>query len=180
MSISTRRGDDGSTSLAYGRRVSKTDPRVAAYGTVDELSAVIGVARASAQKADLGELLHSFQKDLLRLGAWLAVAEEDRETAEARSKTVPIGDDDVGRLDALVKQLEERSGTFRGFVQPGETLLSAHLHHARTVCRRAERAIVAMVEAGFPCKTEPLHYMNRLSDLLWLLAEQDAAARHAD
>ncbi len=180
MSISTRRGDDGTTSLAYGRRVSKTDPRVTAYGSVDELSAVIGVARASAQKADLRELLHSFQVDLLRLGAWLAVAHEDLEKAHAKSKTTPIGEDDVIRLDALVNELEARTGSFEGFVQPGETLFSAQLHHARTVCRRAERAIVAMNEAGFPCRREPLHYMNRLSDLLWLLAEQDAGAKNAD
>jgi cob(I)alamin adenosyltransferase len=168
MSIATRGGDDGTTGLAFNRRVSKNHPRVRAYGAIDEFSAAIGLARASDPNPKHKEIILGVQKDLLRIMAVLAVGNEDREKMGARYH--PIGAADVERLDALVKELEARTPPFKDWVLPGDDLWSAHLHHARAVCRRAEREIIAARDAGNVVDADLVHYINRLSDICWLLA----------
>src|SRR5690606_22646905 len=138
-------GDDGSTALAHNRRVRKTHPRVEAYGTVDELSAAMGVARACAQAEALKDFLRSVQADLLQLGGALAV--DDADVGKGR-KSVEIVGEDVARLDEKVAELESHLPPLRSFVLPGESLLSAHLHLARTICRRTERRVVELAETG--------------------------------
>ncbi|MFA5257489.1 MAG: cob(I)yrinic acid a,c-diamide adenosyltransferase [Opitutales bacterium] len=171
MSISTRGGDDGTTALAFNRRVSKTHPRVRAYGAVDEFASAIGLARAFLPDAFRKETILDIQKDLLRIMAMLAVDNEDKSRMGPRYN--PIGPDDVARLDSLVMTLEERSPPFTGWVLPGDDPATAHLHHARTVCRRAEREIVAAMEAGHEVEPELMRYVNRLSDVCWLLARDE-------
>ncbi len=168
MSISTRGGDDGTTALAFNRRVSKTHPRVRAYGAVDEFASAIGLARAFAAKPEHGQMILSIQKDLLRIMAMLAVDNDDKARMGPRYR--PIASEDVERLDAIVKDLEARTPPFRDWVLPGDCPASAHLHHARTVCRRAEREIVAAMEAGHMVEADLLQYVNRLSDVCWLIA----------
>jgi cob(I)alamin adenosyltransferase len=168
MSIATRTGDDGTTSLAFNKRVSKTHLRVKAYGAVDEFSTVIGLARAYAKNQKIAEIILQIQKDLLRVMSILAVDNEDR--AKTGSRYNPINDDDLKRLDDLVAELEKTTPPFTGWVLAGDDPASAHLHHARTVCRRAEREIIAAKEAGHIVDEGVLKYMNRLSDVCWLLA----------
>jgi cob(I)alamin adenosyltransferase len=168
MSIATRGGDGGATALAFNRRVSKTHPRVRAYGAVDEFSAALGLARAHAKNPAHKEMLLHIQKDLLRVMAMLAVDNADRDKMVQRYNLV--GADDVAFLDGLVAELEKRTPPFTGWVLPGDNLACAHLHYARTVCRRAEREIVAAMEAGHAVEPELLKYVNRLSDVCWLIA----------
>lgn len=168
MSISTRGGDDGTTALAFNRRVSKTHPRVCAYGAIDEFSAAIGLARAFLSKQEHKEIILSVQKDLLRVMSMLAVANEDKRRMGPRYR--PIVEADVERLDEVVKTLEARVPPFRDWVLPGADPATAHLHYSRTVCRRAEREIVAAMDAGHEVETDLLRYINRLSDVCWLIA----------
>ena len=168
MSIATRTGDDGTTSLAFNRRVSKTHPRVKAYGAVDEFSSVIGLARAFAKNPRHSEIILQIQKDLLRVMAVLAVGDEDRDKIGPRYQ--PIGDVEITHLDNLVTELEKTTPPFTGWALAGDDPASAHLHHARTVCRRAEREIVAAREAGNVIDAAAIKYMNRLSDVCWLLS----------
>jgi cob(I)alamin adenosyltransferase len=168
MSIATRGGDDGTTALAFNRRVSKNHPRVRAYGAVDEFSSVIGLARAFATKPEQKEIILHVQKDLLRIMSMLAVDNEDK--AKIGPRYNPIKPEDVAWLDGLVKELEAHTPPFTGWVLPGDDTASAHLHHARTVCRRAEREIIAARDAGHVVEEDLLHYINRLSDVCWLLA----------
>lgn len=168
MSISTRGGDDGSTALAFNRRVTKTHPRVRAYGAIDEFSAAIGLARAFSAKEEHKKIIISVQKDLLRIMSMLAVANEDKTRMGPRYR--PIIEEDVERLDTLVKEMEARVPPFRDWVLPGADPETAHLHYSRTVCRRAEREIVAAMEAGNEVEIDLLRYVNRLSDICWLLA----------
>lgn len=170
MSISTGTGDDGSTGLMFNRRVLKSSLRVEAYGTVDELNAHLGVARASLE-GEVGSLLLAIQKNLVVLMGELAVAEEDAERYRA-SAHPKMSDGMLGILDEAVKGIESRSVRFEGWATPGGTLAAAHLDVARTVCRRAEREVVRLGEGG---AVNPLiiRYLNRLADLLWLMAREE-------
>jgi cob(I)alamin adenosyltransferase len=172
MSISTRGGDDGTTALAFNRRVSKTHPRVRAYGAVDELSSAIGLARAFDPKPVHKEIILHIQKDLLRIMAMLAVDNEDKQKMGPRYQ--PITMEDVAWLDGLVSDLEKTTPPFTGWVLPGDDPATAHLHHARTVCRRAEREIIVAKELGHVTEPELLKYINRLSDVCWLVARDGA------
>lgn len=174
MSISTRRGDSGSTSLAFGKAISKAHPRVEAYGTVDELGSTLGVARASSSSEQLQTLITGVQKNLLTIGAMLATADEDRDRAKRPGTT--LTDAALQELDSAVADLEARVPPLRQFVLPGDTLISAYLHVSRTVCRRAERRVAALSEAGSEIEPIILKYLNRLSDVLWLLAREDEEA----
>jgi cob(I)alamin adenosyltransferase len=169
MSIVTKTGDQGTTALMYNRRVSKCHPRVEAYGAVDELNAAIGLARASADQAFVGDSLLEIQKGLVGLMGELATAIEDlpRYLKDGFSHVTP---DMTAGLDALVKTIEAREIRFRGWATPGGSLAAAALDVARTVCRRAERRVCALHESGQLGNSEILIYLNRLSDLLWLLA----------
>lgn len=169
MSIITKTGDDGTTALMYGRRVSKNHPRVEAYGAVDELNAALGLARAMADENFIRENLLAIQKDLVALMGELAVAPEDssRYTKDGYSVVTPQM---TAKLDALVRGIEAQNVNFKGWATPGATMNSAALDVARTVCRRAERRWCILKETCEPLNPEILIYLNRLGDLLWLFA----------
>ncbi|HEV8422926.1 MAG TPA: cob(I)yrinic acid a,c-diamide adenosyltransferase [Chthoniobacterales bacterium] len=169
MSIATKTGDAGETSLMYGRRVAKTDPRVEAYGCVDELNAALGLARAADNESLVSEQILSIQKELITVMGELATAPEDlpRYQKDGFSLTTPAM---VDRLTASVEGLEQDKSLYgKGWVMPGNTPLAAALDFARTICRRAERQ-VASLDHSKQRNNEILRYLNRLSDLCWLLA----------
>ena len=164
MKIYTRTGDQGETALFDGTRVSKADPRVSAYGDVDELNAWLGFIRAAGLPDDLaGDLVH-IQRDLFALGAMLA--DPAHKIADRVDKAV-LGDADIVRLEEFIDRVENSVPPLRHFILPGGTMTGAALHVARTVCRRAERHVVALTPPADPLA---VRYMNRLSDLLFVLA----------
>jgi cob(I)alamin adenosyltransferase len=169
--IYTRGGDAGETSLGDGRRVSKAAPRIAAYGTVDELGAVIGLARTHALPAGMDAWLGRVQNDLFDLGADLCVPEEERDDRRsARERTrLRVMPEQVGWLEERCDEINETLPPLTSFVLAGGTPGAAVLHLARTVCRRAERETVALA-ASEPVGAAAVQYLNRLSDLLFLLA----------
>jgi len=165
--IYTRTGDTGETSLFGGGRVSKQHARVTAYGDVDELNACIGLA-ASGEPVDFErDLLLLIQRDLLAIGGQLATPHPDQ-VREALEKT-RIAPDRIAYLEANIDRADEALSPLRAFVVPGGTPKAALLHHARTVCRRAERSTVALNQSE-PVPPVILQYLNRLSDLLFMLA----------
>jgi cob(I)alamin adenosyltransferase len=169
--IYTRGGDLGETSLGDGRRVPKDDARIDAYGTVDELGAVLGVARTLQLPEGFDGWLGRIQNDLFDLGADLAVPEEERaDRASARERTrLRITPEQVVWLEQRCDEVNEGLEPLRSFVLAGGTPAAAQLHLARTVTRRAERLIVALA-AREPVNPHALAYVNRLSDLLFILA----------
>jgi len=171
MSIVTKTGDNGTTGLMYNRRVPKTHKRVEAYGAVDELNAAIGLARANAADDFLQTNLLATQKELVTLMGELATLPEDREryVKDGFSLVQPAM---TARLEGLVKEIEAQKISFRDWATPGENVLSAALDVARTVCRRSERRVCELKEAGELPNEEVIVYLNRLSDLLWLMARK--------
>jgi cob(I)alamin adenosyltransferase len=169
MSIVTKTGDGGATALMYGRRVPKQHPRVEACGTVDELNAALGLARAMARKGFIRDNLLGIQNDLIGLMGELSVLPEDlsRYVKDGYAMVTPQM---TAKLDALVGEIEAQNFSFKDWATPGATMESATLDAARTVCRRAERRVCAIKEAGEPISPEIVVYLNRLSDLLWLFA----------
>jgi cob(I)alamin adenosyltransferase len=166
MSIATKRGDGGETGLAGGIRVSKSSLRVETYGTVDELNSALGLARSMCDDADLRERTKRIQRELFRIGSALA-------TPPASSKPpVPVLLETVEELTAQVHELEAIEGLLSDWSLPGETAAGAAYDLARTVCRRAERCVVRLVESGEAVEPNILAYLNRLSDLLWLFARK--------
>jgi cob(I)alamin adenosyltransferase len=165
VKIYTRTGDHGETGLFDGTRVAKSDPRVAAYGDVDELNAWLGLVQASGIDPNIAEMLQRVQRDLLAIGARLA--DPSRKIAGRVSKAV-VSSDDVSRLEDWIDTLEAGLPPLRKFILAGGSTGGASLHVARTVCRRAERAIVALGPGAF--EPEVLTYVNRLSDLLFVMA----------
>jgi cob(I)alamin adenosyltransferase len=165
MKIYTKTGDTGETSLFDNTRVLKSDARVDAYGEVDELNACLGTVRAAGVDADVAASIEQVQKDLFALGARLA--DPSARIAERVTKAV-ITEADITRLEETIDRLEEELPELRRFILPGGSPAGAALHHARTVCRRAERRVVALGGA----QTEPtvVVYLNRLSDLLFVMA----------
>jgi cob(I)alamin adenosyltransferase len=170
MKIYTRGGDTGETSLFGGERVSKSSPRVSAYGEVDELNAVLGAARAELGRAgvdyaDLRRMLETIQSSLFDLGSELA-------TPGARAqkkKSVHVVESDVTELEGWIDALETELEPLRNFILPGGSPGAAQLHLGRTVCRRAERAVISL--AGRETVSALLiQYLNRLSDLLFVMA----------
>jgi cob(I)alamin adenosyltransferase len=166
--IYTRAGDAGSTRLATGATVSKTDPRVETYGAVDETNACVGLARVhTGQAGDFDAILARIQNELFDLGADLATpAKAD----EAPGSKLRILDSQVDRLEGEIDALNAELPALTSFVLPGGTAAAAALHLARTVCRRAEREAVRLIEAGEPVSGPALRYLNRLSDLLFVAA----------
>lgn len=169
MSIATKTGDNGTTGLMYNRRVSKCHPRVEAYGAVDELNAALGLARASAQQDFINRNLLVIQHDLVTLMGELATGSDDL-PRYAKDGFTLVNAELTAKLDQLVGEIEAQSITFKGWATPGATLSSAALDVARTVCRRAERRVCALHEAGQLKNSEIIIYLNRLADLLWLFA----------
>ena len=179
MSIVTKKGDGGQTALRMGRKTSKAAWRVEAYGTVDELSAALGVARSflsqDARFGDFASRILTVQNQLLSVGADLATRPEDAQAPGGGIKHF-YEDSFLTWLEDQVPGLESGLRMDR-FVLPGENPASAHLHYARTVCRRAERGVIRLrEEGGEPIVPDMLPYLNRLSDYLWLMAEKCALA----
>lgn len=156
--IYTRGGDAGETSLGDGRRVPKSDPRVAAFGEVDELNSLIGLALAAGPSAEVAEVLAQVQNDLFDLGADVSVPVE----VEGRLRVSQV---QIDRLEVLCDRFNEPLPELKSFVLPGGSELAARLHVARAVCRRAERTALAA-----PVSPLARVYLNRLSDLLFILA----------
>jgi cob(I)alamin adenosyltransferase len=163
VSIATTRGDQGQTGLAGGIRVQKDDLRVEAYGTIDELNAAIGVARAAIEDPRIRGLLKELQRELFRIGSALATPPSSPKPEPAITTAM------VERLTTEVHALEAVDGMVSDWSISGEHAPSAALDLARTVCRRAERRVVALRNSGEAINPNILAYVNRLSDLLWLL-----------
>jgi cob(I)alamin adenosyltransferase len=167
MKIYTRTGDQGETGLFGGGRVPKDHERVGAYGDVDELNAVIGVARAANPDAAFDPLLETVQSDLFSIGGYLATPDPAKvEAALAKADLPPTR---IGEFEAAMDAADAELPPLRAFVLPAGTAQAAALHHARTVCRRAERSVVHLSHSA---AVPPLliTYLNRLSDLLFTLA----------
>ena len=162
--IYTRTGDAGETSLFDGTRVSKADPRVEAYGEVDELNAWLGLSRTQSLDRDLDEALVVIQKDLFALGARLA---DPRSKIAARVTKAALVDGDIARLEALIDRLEGELPPLNRFILAGGSKAGATLHVARAVCRRAERRMMVLEPAPDGIL---IRYINRLSDLLFVMA----------
>lgn len=171
MKISTKTGDDGSTALMFGRRVSKNCARVRAYGAVDEFSATLGLARAFAKgKPEAEELLH-IQEKLVFLMTELATAKEDFSLLEQKKIRV-LGPDDLSEIEEKIDKMEKSGVSFSGWTHPGESPEQAALDMARAKCRAAEREIVELENSEGLARALPLKYINRLADYLWLLAQK--------
>jgi cob(I)alamin adenosyltransferase len=170
VSIYTKTGDSGDTSLFDGTRVRKTDPRVVAYGDVDELQACIGVARAAELPRELDDMCLSLQRDLFALGARLA---DPSHKIAKRVQKIVIDEASVSKLEGWIDQLDREIPALRHFVLSDGCPGGAALHLARTVCRRAERSILLLGNDA----VEPIVivYINRVSDLLFTMAR---AANH--
>mgnify|MGYP001582762114 CR=1 FL=1 len=164
--IYTRTGDKGETGLFGGPRVRKSDPRIEAYGAVDELNASLGRAGTLIREEDLSASVRRIQNDLFDIGAFLAAPNPSR--LEGRG-TSSIRQEDVDRLEQAIDRYDRELPPLRNFVLPGGSELASLFHQARTVCRRAEREIVRLAESQ---AVDPLilAYVNRLSDLLFILA----------
>lgn len=162
MSIATMHGDKGQTSLPGGVRVSKADPRVEAYGTIDELNAALGFARSICRNAEVSSWTAEIQKTLFRVGSALAIPSEG--TKGGTTITV----EDVDHLTDLVHLIEAKEGILSDWSLPGAQTEAAAFEIARTICRRAERSIVRLIEDGTALHPQLLPYINRLSDVIWL------------
>jgi cob(I)alamin adenosyltransferase len=164
--IYTRTGDGGETALGDGTRVPKDHPRVAAYGTVDELNSVLGLLLASAAPVPEAELLRGIQHDLFDVGADLCVPVPADEQPGQRLR---VGPEQAARLEAAIDRLNAALAPLTSFVLPGGQPAAAWCHLARTICRRAERAVVTLARSE-PVNPQVIVYLNRLSDLLFVLA----------
>jgi len=184
MSISTKRGDDGKTDLLFGRRVSKTDPRIVACGAIDELNAALGLARVHLKMSALKPWIAAIQDNLIILMGEVATEIEDLKKFREKGFK-PVSAAMVDQLSEGVRQLEEDHGvSFKQWAIPGQagSIGGASLDMARTICRRAEREVVSLDENGLIRNPYILQYLNRLSDLCWLMArleERDALAAAA-
>jgi cob(I)alamin adenosyltransferase len=169
--VYTRGGDKGKTSLVGGRRVAKNDLRIEAYGTLDELNAIVGLTRTFNEQSDadpaavqrLGAMLRQVQNDLFDLGSDLATPAESRWEGMYR-----IGDADIQRLETWIDDLNDDLGPLVEFILPGGGPVGAFMHQARTVCRRAERRIMDLQDRGDDLGDGPLRYVNRLSDFFFV------------
>lgn len=170
--IYTRTGDDGTTGLGGGQRVPKDSLRIETYGTVDELNACLGAAVASELEPTLRAALATIQNELFHLGSDLCVLEEDK----ARIPVPKVEARHVEALEALIDRLGERLGPLENFILPGGSAGAAHLHVARTVCRRAERLAVSLAREE-PVGPYVVRYLNRLSDALFVMARYENAYR---
>jgi cob(I)alamin adenosyltransferase len=171
MKIYTKTGDRGETGLFGGPRISKDAPRIEAYGTVDELNSVLGIVRAQPIERDIDALLRQIQNELFDLGAQLATPDP------AAHHTSMIGPAQIAALEATIDRFEERLDPLKQFILPGGIPAAAQLHFARTVCRRAERRLITLVHQPTESIADELViYLNRLSDLLFVLAR---AVNHA-
>lgn len=170
-SIATRTGDDGTTSLLYGQRVPKDHAQIEAVGTLDELNAALGFAKATQPGGRDSVDISRIQQELVALMGEIACAESDA-TRYAESKFAKIDEAALTRIDAAVAAIEGRQPKFDGWATPGANLHAAALDLARTAARRAERRLVALPAQGRSVRPILLQYLNRVSDMLWLLARE--------
>jgi cob(I)alamin adenosyltransferase len=173
--IYTRTGDKGDTALGSGKRVAKYDARIEAYGTVDETNACVGTARLHTQ-GELDQMLARVQNDLFDLGADLCIPEDGSEIA---AKALRINEAQVERLEREIDAMNEKLQPLRSFVLPGGSAAAAHLHVARTVCRRAERLMVRLAASEI-VGPAAIKYANRLSDFLFVAARYANLERGGD
>ena len=171
MSIITQRGDDGETDLMFGRRIAKNSPRCAALGSVDELNAAIGLARAADSAGKYTDILDRLQKLLFSLMGQLACLPEDQSRYQEQGFS-SVCEDDLDWLTQTARMFEERGVKYTHWATPGAegSMVSAHLDYARTVARRAERDILALNDSGGEVRQVALLFANRISDFLWILA----------
>jgi len=169
MRVYTRTGDDGQTGLFGGPRVSKDDPRLEAYGTVDELNSTIGVASAILGHADLVAWLQIVQSDLFDIGGELATPGLEERISKGQAVGPRVTDEDVAKLEGWIDAMDTELEPLTRFILPGGTPASAHLHVARTVCRRAERRVLTFAHDTAVAPTL-VRYLNRLSDCLFTMA----------
>ncbi len=169
LRIYTRTGDDGSTGLFGGGRVPKDHPRVAAYGDVDELNAVLGVVRATAPESFRDDLLATIQQDLFAIGGHLATPDPERVRRALETEKATLSPERVSLFEQVIDEADSHLPPLKAFILPAGTPKAATLHHARTVCRRAERHVVALAAID-PVPELFVRYLNRLSDLLFTLA----------
>lgn len=170
-SIATRTGDDGTTSLLFGQRVSKDHPQIEALGAFDELNAAIGFAKATCSDADRRGELERLQSSFIALMGELACAEADAEKYAA-SSFQKLEVEDLARVDAGIAAIEAQAVRFDGWATPGANLHAAALELARTTARRAERRLLALPSQGRSVRPLVAQYANRVADLLWLMARQ--------
>jgi cob(I)alamin adenosyltransferase len=163
MKIYTRTGDAGLTGLYGGARVAKSDIRIAAYGSVDELNAFLGVCRASGLPADVDELIAHLQHEMFAVGAELSRG------GKSPPEAILLDDKDVARIETAIDHYDGQLSPLKSFVLPGGTVAGAGLHVARVACRRAERDVVALAQTA-EVRPAILTYINRVSDLLFVLA----------
>ncbi len=173
MSIVTRTGDDGETSLLFGRRIAKTDPRIEAVGAVDELNAALGVVRVTGGAAETVDLIDRLQGRLVGLMGELGILAEDAGRYAEKKGYPVLGEADVVELDGEAARLEAKGLNFEGWARPGAagSLVAAHLDVARTICRRAERRVLALGEGV--ANGNVAVFLNRVSDVLWLMARDE-------
>ncbi len=172
-SIYTRKGDDGTTALGGGQRISKNDLRVQAYGTLDELNSTIGVALAFGLDEKLAAMLSDIQNDLFNAGSDLCFLEEDK----ANFALPQIEPRHIETLENWIDELGDIVGPLQNFILPGGTPGAAHLHVARTVCRRAERELISLSQRE-PIGKHIAAYVNRLSDALFVMARYENFAKN--
>jgi cob(I)alamin adenosyltransferase len=167
MKFSTK-GDGGETSLLGGQRVPKYDPRPETYGVLDEASSALGVARATTNNQKIKDIILSVQKDLLIMGAELSSVPEDIQKLTRR-----IGEGDVKRLEQIIDELQKHITLKNEFIYPGETPVSAGIDVGRTIIRRAERKAASLKNEGLLRSAEINRYLNRLADMLFVLARYE-------
>ena len=177
--IYTKTGDKGTTALGDGRRVPKDAPRIEAFGAVDELNAVLGLAILSLEDAEGADLLRTIQNDLFDLGADLCVPERPKGRMARARAPLRITEDHVRPLEQAIDRFNAALDPLTSFVLPGGTAASAWLHLARTVCRRAERRVVALGRKE-TLNPQSVIYLNRLSDLLFVMARRANEGGRAD
>jgi cob(I)alamin adenosyltransferase len=169
--IYTRAGDKGKTGLLSGERIDKADPRVEAYGTVDELGTFLGLAKVHSSKR-IADYLHGIQQKLFLINAELATNVDSLEEEDPLRNLEQVKSEDVVHLEKIADELSEELPLLKNFVIPGGTKGSAYLHVSRTVCRRAERRIVEFSNQH-PVNDELIRYINRLSDLLFVMSRYE-------
>jgi cob(I)alamin adenosyltransferase len=170
-SIATRKGDDGTTGLLYGQRVPKDHPQIEAVGAFDELNAALGFAKATCPDATRRAELERLQNELVALMGEVACAESDAQRY-ADSKFPKVGDAELARVDANVAAIEAAHVKFDGWATPGANLHAAALEMARSIARRAERRLTRLAAEGRQVRSVVPRYVNRVADLLWLMARQ--------
>jgi cob(I)alamin adenosyltransferase len=175
MEIFNKRGDEGETSLLFGRRIAKDSLRCEAYGTLDEAISCLGIARNVVLQDKTRQIIFKVQEELFKLNGELATLPEDYDKFTAHYTA--INEEMAGRLESLIIELEPETDLPKAFIIPGANTCSAYLDLARTIIRRAERRVVTLKNNGDIGNSAILHYLNRLADLLFMLARYEETRR---